>query len=118
MDQGIGLTIAEMPHATDFQLHIFAALAQEERRLISVRTRAALKQAKMKGTVLGANGKTLAAANRKRAQEFAEEIKRVVPHWQAMSYGAVARELNRLGMVTTRRSTFTAQTVGNYLSCR
>ena len=39
MDKGIGLTIAEMPTATDFQLHIFAALAQEERRLISVRDR-------------------------------------------------------------------------------
>ena len=34
MEQGIGLTIAEMPTATDFQLHIFAALAQEERRLL------------------------------------------------------------------------------------
>ena len=46
MEQGIGLTIAEMPTATDFQLHIFAALAQEERRLISVRTKAALQEAK------------------------------------------------------------------------
>ena len=31
MEQGIGLVVAEMPHATDFQLHIFAALAQSDR---------------------------------------------------------------------------------------
>ena len=30
LEQGIGLVCAEMPNATDFQLHIFAALAQEE----------------------------------------------------------------------------------------
>ena len=41
MDEGISLCCAEMPNASEFQLHIFAALAQEERRLISERTRAA-----------------------------------------------------------------------------
>ena len=32
MEQGIRLVVAEMPHATDFQLHIFATLAKEEFR--------------------------------------------------------------------------------------
>ena len=59
MEQGIGLVVAEMPHATDFQLHIFAALAQEERRLISERTRNALAEAKRRGVVLGQNGSVL-----------------------------------------------------------
>ena len=49
MEQGIGLVCAEMPNASDFQLHIFAALAQEERRLISERTKAALAEAKRRG---------------------------------------------------------------------
>ncbi|MGA0593618.1 recombinase family protein [Enterovirga sp. CN4-39] len=49
MESGVRLTIAELPNATEFQLHIFAALAQEERRLISERTRLALKQAKGRG---------------------------------------------------------------------
>ncbi|MGY3427863.1 DNA invertase Pin-like site-specific DNA recombinase [Bradyrhizobium sp. F1.13.4] len=61
LEQGIGLVCAEMPNATDFQLHIFAALAQEERRLISERTKAALAEAKRRGVILGANGKNLAA---------------------------------------------------------
>jgi hypothetical protein len=45
LDQGIALVCAEMPNASDFQLHIFAALAQEERGLISERTKAALAEA-------------------------------------------------------------------------
>lgn len=53
LEQGIGLVCAEMPNATDFQLHIFAALAQEERRLISERTKAALAEAKRRGKILG-----------------------------------------------------------------
>lgn len=44
LEQGIGLVCAEMSNATDFQLHIFAALAQEKRRLISERTKAALAE--------------------------------------------------------------------------
>jgi DNA invertase Pin-like site-specific DNA recombinase len=50
MDEGISLCCAEMPNASEFQLHIFAALAQEERRLISERTKAALPEAKKRGT--------------------------------------------------------------------
>ncbi|MGY4456666.1 recombinase family protein [Bradyrhizobium sp. LB13.1] len=59
LEQGIGLVCAEMPNATDFQLHIFAALAQEERRLISERTKAALAEAKRRGKILGSNGKNI-----------------------------------------------------------
>ena len=67
MDEGIELTIAEMPDATTFQLHIFAALAQEERRLISERTKAALAQAKKRGAILGRNGAVLAQQNKDKA---------------------------------------------------
>ena len=74
MEQGIGLTIAEMPTATDFQLHIFAALAQEERRLISVRTKAALQEAKRQGKALGLNGKLLAEKRKREARAFAGPI--------------------------------------------
>ena len=71
MDEGISLCCAEMPNASEFQLHIFAALAQEERRLISERTRAALAEAKKRGRRLGANGAKLALINKQQADGFA-----------------------------------------------
>jgi len=101
MEQGIGLTIAEMPTATDFQLHIFAALAQEERRLISVRTKAALQEAKRQGKALGLNGRVLAERRKKEAQEFAEPIwERYLGRWQGLSYSEIARRLNSEGVRT------------------
>jgi len=94
LEQGIGLVCAEMPHATDFQLHIFAALAQEERRLISERTRAALAEAKRRGTILGANGRNLAAENRKAADEFARGLRaKLDADLMGRSYSEIARHL-------------------------
>ena len=42
-----------MTSADKFQLHIYAALAQQEREFISTRTKAALQAAKARGTKLG-----------------------------------------------------------------
>ncbi|ESX91202.1 recombinase family protein [Mesorhizobium sp. LSHC412B00] len=115
MEKGVQLVVAEMPHATDFQLHIFAALAQEERRLISERTKAALAQAKRRGTVLGRNGKVLAQANRESAIAFAAHIERFLPpEWPAMSYSEIARELNEIGATSPTGKRFHAQTVKSF----
>ena len=95
MDQGVSLAIAEMPNATEFQLHIFAALAQEERRLISERTKAALAQAKKRGVKLGQNGARLASLRRIEAFERARSIELVLPqHWQYYSLSHLARVLD------------------------
>jgi len=95
MDQGVSLVVAEMPHASEFQLHIFAALAQEERRLISERTKAALAQAKKRGVKLGQNGARLASLRRIEAFERARSIELVLPqHWQYYSLSHLARVLD------------------------
>jgi len=113
MEQGIGLVVAEMPNATDFQLHIFAALAQEERRLISERTRSALAEAKKRGVVLGKNGKVLAAQNRKAADERAAVLRPVIMPMveQGLSLSEIARRLNDMGVTTARGGKFFAQQV-------
>jgi DNA invertase Pin-like site-specific DNA recombinase len=52
-DKRLSFRVASMPHADKFQLHIYAALAEQEREFISLRTKAALAEAKAKGTKLG-----------------------------------------------------------------
>lgn len=116
MEQGIGLVCAEMPNASDFQLHIFAALAQEERRLISERTKAALVEAKHRGKILGANGKNLAARNRKAADDFASQLlAKIDADLIQRSYSEIARHLNDNGITTMRGNKFYPQTIKNYV---
>lgn len=115
MEQGVGLVVADMPNATDFQLHIFAALAQEERRLISERTRNALAEAKRRGTVLGRNAATLAIRHRQQALDRASALAPIVFPLieQGQSYSAIARHLNALGIPTAKGGRFYPETAKN-----
>jgi DNA invertase Pin-like site-specific DNA recombinase len=114
MDEGISLCCAEMPNASEFQLHIFAALAQEERRLISERTRAALAEAKKRGRQLGANGARLALINKQQADAFAGSIGAAVyAIGIEKSYSEIASKLNEQGLRTRTGRLFYAQTVKN-----
>jgi DNA invertase Pin-like site-specific DNA recombinase len=115
MDQGIGFQVAEMPNASDFQLHIHAACAQEERRLISVRTKAALQQAKERGVVLGKNGTTLAKENKRLAREFALSLKPTIDEMlgSGRTFSGIALLLNQRGLKSFRNKKFYPSTVQN-----
>jgi DNA invertase Pin-like site-specific DNA recombinase len=115
MEEGIGLTVAEMPTATDFQLHIFAALAQEERRLISERTKAALQQAKKRGVELGKNGKVLAERNREEKERFKEYLLEQIPNASMMTLSEIVRQLKESGQLTRRGVEFSLYSVGRYV---
>lgn len=75
METGIDFVAADMPNADRFMLHVYAAMAEEEGRRISDRTKAALKAAKARGVKLGRNGIRLARQNRTTAVDFANGIK-------------------------------------------
>jgi DNA invertase Pin-like site-specific DNA recombinase len=116
MDQGVSLVVAEMPHASEFQLHIFAALAQEERRLISERTKAALAQAKKRGVKLGKNGANLALLRRSEAHQRALSLKmKLPPHWAALSLSEIARLLDSLKIKPLNGGLWSAQQVKSIL---
>ena len=53
MESEVEFICADMPEADKFTIHIFAALAQKEREMISVRIKNSLKQAKERGVKLG-----------------------------------------------------------------
>ena len=113
MEQGVGLVVADMPNATDFQLHIFAALAQEERRMISERTCSALREAKRRGVMLGRNGKILAEKYKRQAIERAKQMEPVIRPLlgKGMSLRAIADALNEQGIVTAYGARFYPETV-------
>src|SRR5690348_15554104 len=80
MAQRVPFIVAELgPDADPFMLHIYAALAEKERRLISARTKAALAAAKARGRRLGRNGaERLAPAYRAEAMARAAEVVPVI----------------------------------------
>lgn len=53
MDTGVEFVACDMPTANNFTIHIFAALAEQEAKLISQRTKSALQELKDKGVKLG-----------------------------------------------------------------
>ena len=110
MSQRIPFIVAELGADADpFMLHIYAALAEKERRMISARTKAALKAAKAKGVVLG-NPKQ-AAKNRERARAEAENVRPVLTELKHLSSRQIAAELTLRGIATPRGRKWQSPTV-------
>jgi DNA invertase Pin-like site-specific DNA recombinase len=101
MESGVPFLAADIPDASPFELHIRAAMAEEESRKISERTKAALAVAKARGVKLGTpapptDTSAATAAHTAQAQAFAEMIR---PHVAALqeegfSLRGIARRLN------------------------
>ena len=53
METKVKFVACDMPEATPFMLHIYAAVAQEEARAVSARTKAALAQRSSAASGLG-----------------------------------------------------------------
>jgi len=103
--EGWTFRVASMPQADAFQLHIYAALAEQERRFISARTKAGLAAARAKGVPLGAAGPAGAAANAARAQRATARASELADHLlplraQGLAYAAIAEQLNASGAPT------------------
>jgi DNA invertase Pin-like site-specific DNA recombinase len=125
MTQKVPFVVAELGADCDpFMLHLYASLAEKERRLISERTRAALAVKKAQGVKLG-NRTNLAmaaalggAAAQRRADEFARNVLPVIHEMQARgvrTYAAIAAELNQRAVRTSRGRAWYASAVRNVL---
>jgi len=105
LESGIKFIAVDMPNADRFMLHVYAAMAEEEGRRISERTKAALAAAKAKGVELGRNGKLLAEQNKQSAEVFAEKLEetlRPLIEGEGLSFQAVADRLNLMNVPTAR----------------
>ncbi len=104
-------------------LHLYAALAEKERALISQRTKAALAAAKARGQALGnprlAEARATVNATRTAgADTFAAAVLPVIREAQAAgakSLRAIAAALNARGIATARGAKWEPQTVKNLL---
>lgn len=141
-DSGVKFIAADMPEANELTVHIMAAVAQAERKLISERTKAALAVAKARGckangepwrrgqTRLGNPNGAAALEGRRGFQKGAEAVKRNAnAHAQLIgpvierlrseghqSLNAISRQLNEEGMRTPRGGSWHASSVRNLLN--
>jgi DNA invertase Pin-like site-specific DNA recombinase len=123
MDSGADFKACDNPHANRLTLHILSAVAENEARAISDRTKAALQAAKARGQLLGSNrpghwqgreearlqgAKAGAAVSAKvRAKNAVEAYSHLLPtmqQWRAegLSLQAIADKLNEQGHTTRR----------------
>jgi len=104
-ERGVEFVVASLPQASRFELHLYAALAEQERTFISQRTKAALAAAKERGVVLGGARPHLAGLNDAKKQRFREEAEAIAPlalplRQQGLSLRAVCDQLNAAGVRT------------------
>jgi DNA invertase Pin-like site-specific DNA recombinase len=92
--------VAELGTDADpFMLHLYAALAEKERRLISQRTKDALAAKKAQGVKLGGlNAKGV--QNRDEARARAEALRPLLAELAGKSARAIAAELNERNVET------------------
>lgn len=116
MESKTKFLVVEMPNATDFQLHIYAAMSQEERRVISQRTKESLSQAKLRGVKLGITGVDRARENKEKCKEFLSTIKDELIELRKnhYSYSYISRYFNGKGYKTFRNKKFQPTTIRNY----
>jgi DNA invertase Pin-like site-specific DNA recombinase len=115
-DRKVQLRVAAMPQADKFQLHIYAALAEQEREFISIRTKAALKEAKARGVKLGGTRDKTLKRNQEVQRKATERARSVAGLIQPLreagkSLREIAAELNRAGVRTARGGEWQASQV-------
>ena len=125
---GIEFVAADMPSANRLTVGIMAMVAEEERRAISSRTKAALQAAKARGVKLGGDrGATLSAeakalgvaAVKARAESRAADLAPVLAELRgsgATSLRALAAGLNEAGIAPPRGTTWSPMAVSRTLA--
>jgi len=122
--RGIRFKLCDLPEIDQLTIHILAAMAEHEARMISVRTKQAMQEAKRRGVVLGnpqlsrQRNTDVAAANARRVSEqqlWQSKIVKVIQHLMETEHlatcQAIAEALNTRGLTTQRGKAFTVSVV-------
>lgn len=122
--KGIPFKLADMPEIDQLTVHVLAAMAEHEARMISMRTKAALQVAKDRGVRLGnpllslQRNHDINPANAVRTQtqrQWRTKIFKVITHLESTenlsTCKAIANTLNQRGLTTFRGREFSIATV-------
>ena len=122
METGVDFVACDMPTANRLTIHILAAVAEHEAKMISDRTKAGLAAAKARGIKLGgkrasltadisARGRRVSSDRRSvRARDFRARMLPIVDMARATgaaSYAQIAAELNKRGFKAARGGEWT-----------
>lgn len=96
IETGVQFRATDMPNADRFMLHVYAAMAEEEGRRISERTKAALAAAKARGVKLGTSCRAIADKKIQEADNHSKQIGPIIEHHKAggLSVRKIAERLN------------------------
>ena len=124
MEMKVAFIVAQLGKDADpFMLHLYAALSEKEREMISTRTKAALAVLKAKGVVLG-NQTNLDeaillsnATTKEQASKFADKVMATILQFRTDgdTLSVIATKLNNMGVKTRRGGKWYASTVTNIL---
>jgi DNA invertase Pin-like site-specific DNA recombinase len=132
LDSGVEFAACDVPEANRLLLHVLAAVAENEARAVSDRTRAALQAARARGVLLGTHNPAIrrltqaarfrgaslgAKAVRRMAMEAYEDLhpRIVALRGSGMSLREIARSLNHDGHSTRSDTAWTAVQVWRVL---
>ena len=114
MAHRVPFIVAELgPDVDPFVLHLFAALAEKERAMISQRTKAALARVKVTGTKSGRplGNPEMNERRKNQAADRAEALRDVFDRLRLFAAHTAANKLNALGIATPTGAPWSAKTV-------
>ena len=113
-DKKVTLRVANLPSADNFQIHLFAAISQQEREFISQRTKAAMAVAKSKGARFGnPNLPEMNRTRKRQSKEFSDGVAPIVMPLRdrGLTFKQIAETLNEMNLKTARGSNYFPTTV-------
>jgi DNA invertase Pin-like site-specific DNA recombinase len=122
--RGIRFKLCDLPEIDNLTIHILAAMAEHEARMISVRTKQAMTEAKRRGVVMGnpqlslLRNRDVGNANQQRVHAqrvWQSKIVKVIQHLVEMEQldtcQSIADALNSRGLTSQRGKAFSVPTV-------